>query len=64
MTAIRWGWSHARAQAAAIRIARSELYPALSAAALSGVDRSEIPFGSRFYRQSSDHDAPIDSHWI
>jgi outer membrane protein TolC len=33
-------------------IARSELYPALTAVALSGVDRSEVPLGSQFYRQT------------
>jgi outer membrane protein len=48
----RVAWENARAQAAALGIARSELYPTLSAVALSGVDRSEIPFGSQFYRQT------------
>jgi len=43
-------WENARAQAAALGIARSELYPALSAVALSGVDRDEIPLGTQFYR--------------
>jgi outer membrane protein len=46
----RVAWENARAQAAALGIARSELYPTLSAAALSGVDRAEIPLGTRFYR--------------
>ncbi|HTW67603.1 MAG TPA: TolC family protein [Bryobacteraceae bacterium] len=46
----RVAWENARAQAAALGIARSELYPTLSAVALSGVDREEIPLGSRFYR--------------
>jgi outer membrane protein len=41
-----------RAQAAALGIARSELYPVLSAAALSSVDRADIPFGKQFYRQT------------
>jgi outer membrane protein len=45
-------WENARAQAAALGIARSELYPTLSAVALSGVDRSEVPLGSQFYRQT------------
>src|ERR1700693_3435552 len=48
----RVAWENARAQAAALGIARSELYPTLSAVALSGVDRSEVPLGSRFYRQT------------
>jgi outer membrane protein len=48
----RVAWENARAQAAALGIARSELYPTLSALALSGVDRSEVPLGSQFYRQT------------
>jgi len=48
----RVAWENARAQAAALGIARSELYPTLSAVALSGVDRSEVPFGGQFYRQT------------
>ena len=52
----RVAWENARAQAAALGIARSELYPTLSAVALSGVDREEIPLGTRFYR----HTDPAD----
>jgi outer membrane protein TolC len=37
----RLAWERARAQAAALGIARSELYPTLVAAALSGVTRSQ-----------------------
>jgi outer membrane protein len=48
----RVAWENARAQAAALGIARSELFPTLSAVALSGVDREEIPLGSRFYRHT------------
>ena len=48
----RIAWEAARAQAAALGIARSELYPTLSAAALSGIDREEIPLGTRFYRHT------------
>jgi outer membrane protein len=48
----RVAWESARAQAAALGVARSELYPTLSAAALSGVDREEIPIGTRFYRHT------------
>ena len=48
----RVSWENARAQAAALGIARSELYPTLSAVALSGVDREEVPLGSQFFRQT------------
>ncbi len=48
----RVAWENARAQAAAVGIARSELYPLLSAAAIASVERDEIPFGARFYRQT------------
>src|SRR6266403_1777117 len=48
----RVGWENARAQAAALGIARSELYPALSAVALTSVDRVEVPLGSQFFRQT------------
>jgi outer membrane protein TolC len=48
----RVGWENARAQAAALGLARSELYPTLSAVALSSVDRVEVGFGSQFYRQT------------
>jgi outer membrane protein len=48
----RVAWENARAQGAALGIARSELYPALSAVALSGVNRAEVPLGGQFYRQT------------
>jgi outer membrane protein TolC len=48
----RVAWEGARAQAAALGIARSELFPTLSAVALSGIDREEIPLGTRFYRHT------------
>ena len=48
----RVAWENARAQAAVLGIARSELYPTLSAVALSGVDREEVPLGTRFYRHT------------
>src|SRR6202795_3164033 len=48
----RVAWENARAQAASLGIARSELYPTLTAVALSGVDRAEVPLGSQFYRQT------------
>ena len=42
----RVAWENARAQGASIGIARSELFPTLSAVALAGVDRQEAPLGS------------------
>jgi outer membrane protein len=41
-------WERARSQAAALGVARSELYPTLAAAALSQTGRSEVLFGNRF----------------
>jgi outer membrane protein len=46
----RVAWESARAQAAAVGIARSELYPLLSAAAIASVERDEVPLGVQFYR--------------
>jgi outer membrane protein TolC len=48
----RVAWQNARAQAASIGIARSELFPTLSAVALAGIDRQEASLGSQFYRQT------------
>jgi outer membrane protein len=48
----RVAWESARVQAAALGIARGELYPTLSAVALCGVSRVESGAGSRFYRQT------------
>jgi outer membrane protein len=48
----RVAWENALAQGAALGIARSELYPTVSAVALSGLDREEIPLGTRFYRHT------------
>jgi outer membrane protein TolC len=48
----RVAWESARAQAAALGIARSELYPTLAASALAATDRHEAPLASRFYRQT------------
>ena len=45
-------WENARAQAASLGIARSELLPTLAAVALAGVDRQEAPLATRFYRQT------------
>lgn len=51
----RVAWERARAQAAALGIARSELYPTLAAAAVSGVHRDEAYFTNRFFRQTIEH---------
>ena len=48
----RVAWESARAQAAALGIARSELFPTLAAVALAGVDRQEGGLGSQFHRQT------------
>ena len=48
----RLAWERARAQLAAWGIARSELYPTLAAVALTQADRSEILFGTQFFRQT------------
>jgi outer membrane protein len=48
----RIAWEGARAQAAALGIARSELFPTLAAVALDGADRDEAALGARFYRQT------------
>jgi outer membrane protein len=48
----RVAWEGARAQAGALGIARSELFPTLAAVALAGVERHEAPLGPQFYRQT------------
>jgi outer membrane protein len=48
----RIAWEGARAQLAALGIARSELDPTLAAIALSQTSRGEAFLGDRFYRQS------------
>ena len=49
----RVAWERARAQAAALGLARSELYPTLAAAALSQTSRFEIPVGPFFARETT-----------
>lgn len=57
----RVAWENALARADALGIARSELYPTVSAVALAGVDRSEVPLGTRFYRFTiPDFEASLD----
>jgi outer membrane protein len=45
-------WESTRAQAAALGIARSELFPTVAAVALANVQRSEEGLGSQFFRQT------------
>lgn len=60
----RVAWERARAQAAAFGVARSELYPTLAAAALSGTGRSEVLFGDRFFRQTvQDFDVVLELNY-
>ncbi len=48
----RVAWERARAQAAALGVARNELFPTVTAVALSQTNREEAPLGSQFYRQT------------
>ena len=48
----RVAWERARAEAATLGIARSELYPTLAALVLSQTARVEILFGDQFVRQT------------
>ena len=48
----RVAWERALAQAAALGVARAELYPTLAAAALSQANRAEVYLNTRFYRQT------------
>jgi outer membrane protein len=50
--ATRVAWQAARAQMAALGVARSELYPTVAAVALSQTNRSEVLFGTQFDRQT------------
>jgi hypothetical protein len=45
-------WERTRVQAAALSVARSELFPTLAAAALSQTSRQETYLGTRYYRQT------------
>src|SRR5258708_7022338 len=48
----RGAGEHARGQAAAWGVARSELYPTVAAAALAGVDREQAYLADRFFRHT------------
>lgn len=61
----RVAWERARGQAAALGLARSELYPVLVAAAISQTTRDEILFNSRFYRQTvQDFAAALELNYL
>jgi outer membrane protein len=47
----RIAWEGARAQLAALGVARSELYPTLAAIAISHLERAEVLLGTEFFRQ-------------
>jgi outer membrane protein TolC len=47
-----FAWERARMQAAALGVARSELFPILAAAALSQTNREETYLETRFFRQT------------
>jgi outer membrane protein TolC len=51
--ATRFAWEHARSQAAALGITRSELYPTLAAAALSQTESGQAFLGNRFFGQTT-----------
>jgi outer membrane protein len=60
----RVAWEQARARAASLGISRSQLYPALSAAALSQTSRSETFFGAQFFRQTAqDFELALDLNY-
>jgi outer membrane protein len=60
----RVAWQNAKAQAAVLGIARSELYPTLASVALAGVDRTEAFLGTRFFRQTvGDFQAALDLNY-
>jgi outer membrane protein len=48
----RVAWLNAKAQAAALGVVKSELYPTIAAAASSLTDRSEVYLNTRFFRQT------------
>src|SRR6266852_922168 len=48
----RSAWERARAQAATLGLARSEVYPALAASALAQINRDQAFFGTSFHRHT------------
>src|SRR5258708_11003321 len=60
----RLAWERARSQAAALGIARSELYPTLAAAVLSETSRFDVLFGNEFFRQNiQDFEVALDLNY-
>jgi outer membrane protein TolC len=60
----RLAWERARAQAAALGVARSELYPTLAASALAEINAGDTFFGTTFYRQTiQDIDGRLDLNY-
>ena len=61
----RVAWERARAQVAALGVARSELYPTLAAATLAQTSRFEIPFGPLFLRETTQSfEGTLDLHYL
>src|SRR5262249_33831038 len=61
----RAAWQRALSQAAALGVVRSELYPTLTAAALSQVIRSEVYRGNQFFRQTiGDFQVALDLSYL
>jgi outer membrane protein TolC len=60
----RLAWERARAEAAALGVARSELYPTLAATALAEINSGDTFFGTSFYRQTiQDFDGRLDLNY-
>jgi len=61
----RIAWERARAKLAALGIARSELYPILTAAAQSQTNRYDVLFGPYYDRQTvQSFEAVLDLHYL
>src|SRR5713226_5405621 len=57
-------WERARSHAAALGVARSELYPTLAAADLSETSRFDVLFGNEFFRQNiQDFEVALDLNY-
>src|SRR6266853_519479 len=60
----RLAWERTRSQAAALGVARSELYPTLAAAVLSETSRFDVLFGNEFFRQNiQDFEVALDLNY-
>ncbi|WP_263354192.1 TolC family protein [Acidicapsa acidisoli] len=57
-------WQRARAQAEALGVAKSELYPTIAALAIASANRDEVYLDTRFYRQTTaDLELPLDLNY-